>query len=383
MNFLSAFNRYDRAELAERIGACRAADVQRALAAEHLRSADFMALLSPAARDYLEPLAQKAHRLTQQRFGKTIQLYAPLYISNECSNGCLYCGFNATNQLPRRTLSLDEVETEARILRRRGFRHVQLLTGEARAVNNELLAAVVRRIRPLFASISLEVYPMDEAGYRQMVEAGVDNLTVYQETYDRELYDALHPFGRKKDFDWRLTTPDRGGAAGLRSIGIGALLGLSDWRIEGFLVGMHARHLARTWWRSRVNVSFPRMRPASGGFEPPVPVADSALVQLICALRLLIPDAGLVLSTRESADLRDHLLPLGITQLSAGSSTAPGGYGQAGEGSAAGGGEQFAIDDDRDAEQVCAMLRAKGYEPVWKDWDGAFLEQADGPVHGV
>ncbi|ABA87600.1 tyrosine lyase [Syntrophotalea carbinolica DSM 2380] len=371
MNFLDEFNSYDRGELAQRIMSCRAADVERALTAEHLRSADFMALLSPAAHGYLESMAQKAHRLTQQRFGKTIQLFAPLYISNECSNGCLYCGFNAANKVARRTLSLDEVEAEARILRQRGFRHVQILTGEApRAVDNDMLAAVVRRIRPLFSAISIEVYPMEEAGYRQMVDAGVDNLTVYQETYDRDLYDKLHPFGRKKDFDWRLTTPDRGGAAGLRSIGIGALLGLSDWRVEGVLVGLHARHLARTWWRSRVNVSFPRMRPAGGGFNPLAPVSDSALVQLICALRLLIPDAGLVLSTRESSSLRDHLLPLGITQLSAGSCTAPGGYGDEGHGS-----EQFAIDDDRDAEQVCAMLRAQGYEPVWKDWDRTFMDR--------
>jgi len=371
MTFLEIFNTYDRAELAQRIAACRADDVERALTAEHLRSADLMALLSPAAKDYLEPMAQKAHRLTQQRFGKTIQLFLPLYVSNECSNGCLYCGFNAANKVARRTLTLDEVEAEARILRQRGFRHVQLLTGEApRAVDTDLLAAMVRRVRPLFSAISIEVFPMDEAGYRKMVAAGVDNLTVYQETYDRELYDKLHPFGRKKDFDWRLATPDRGGAAGLRSIGIGALLGLSDWRIEGFLVGMHARHLARTWWRSRVNVSFPRIRPADGGFQPLAPVSDSALVQLMCALRLLIPDAGIVLSTRESAHLRDHLLPLGITQISAGSSTAPGGYGHQQDGS-----EQFAIDDERDAPQICAMLRSKGYEPVWKDWDEAFLDR--------
>jgi len=372
VSFLTEFNSYNRTEIADRIAACRDTDVERALAAEHLRSAEFMALLSPAAIPFLERIAYKAHRLTQQRFGNTIQLFAPLYISNECTNGCLYCGFNAGNKVARRTLTLAEIEAEARILRQRGFRHIQLLTGEApRSVDNDYLAAVVRHIRPLFSSISIEVYPMDETGYRQMVAAGVDNLTVYQETYDRRLYGELHPYGRKKDFDWRLTTPDRGGAAGLRSIGVGALLGLTDWRIEGFFVGMHARHLVRTWWRSRVNVSFPRLRPAGGGFEALAPVSDRALVQLLCALSLLIPDAGLVLSTRESACFRDHLLPLGITQLSAGSSTAPGGYGQ-GEN---GGDEQFAIDDDRDVEQVCAMLIKAGYDPVFKDWDRTFLDQ--------
>lgn len=371
MSFSDLFRNYERADIARRLAACRAADVERALAAEHLSEADFLALLSPAAGTCLEELAQRSHRLTRQRFGNTIQLYAPLYISNECGNGCRYCGFNAANRIARRTLSLEEVEQEARILHQRGFRHLLLLTGEAAgAVDNDLLAAAVRRVRPWFSSIGLEVYPMDEAGYRQLAAAGVDSLTVYQETYDRALYDDLHPFGPKKDFDWRLGTPDRAGAAGLRSIGIGALLGLSDWRVEGFFVGLHARHLARTWWRSRVNVSFPRLRPADGGFAPLAPVSDAALVQLLCALRLLLPDSGLTLSTRESARLRDHLLPLGITQLSAGSCTAPGGYGQACEG-----GAQFAIDDDRDADQICAMLQAQGYDPVWKDWDRAFLSE--------
>ena len=368
MSFIEEFNRCDPEDIATRIAACGAGDVERALAADILRPADFLALLSPAAGACLESMAQKAHRLTQQRFGKTIQLYAPLYLSNECTNSCLYCGFNAANKIARRTLTLDEIEKEARILRKRGFRHVLLLSGEApQAVDNAFLAAAIRRVRPLFSSIGLEVYPMDEDGYRRMVAAGADSLTVYQETYDRALYAALHPAGRKRDFDWRLGTPDRGGAAGLRTIGIGALLGLGDWRREGFFVGLHARHLARTWWRTRVSVSFPRLRPADGGFAPLQPVSDAALVQLICALRLLLPDAALTLSTRESAVLRDHLLPLGITQLSAGSCTAPGGYGHAADCS-----EQFAIDDDRDAGQICAMLRTRGYEPVWKDWDGAF-----------
>lgn len=368
MNFQDEFSRYESGETAARIDSCRKADVERALSAATLQLHDFMALLSPAAADYLEPLAQKAHCITQRRFGKTIQLYAPLYLSNECRNGCLYCGFSAVNRIVRRTLTLDEIEAEGRILHERGFRHVLLLSGEAPdAVDNDFLVAAIQRLRPLFASIGLEVYPLDEAGYARMVAAGADSLVVYQETYDRKLYQTLHPFGRKRDFHWRLDTADRGGAAGLRTIGIGALLGLDDWRREGFFVGLHGRHLARTWWRTRVSISFPRLRPADGGFAPLQPVSDAALVQLICALRLLLPDAGLTLSTRESAALRDHLLPLGITQLSAGSCTAPGGYGQEGDGS-----EQFAIDDNRDAAQISAMLKTRGYESVWKDWDGAF-----------
>jgi 2-iminoacetate synthase len=206
-----------------------------------------------------------------------------------------------------------------------------------------------------------------------MVEAGVDGLTVYQETYDRALYSQLHPFGKKRDYDFRLLTPERGGAAGLRRIGIGFLQGLGNFRTEAFFTGLHALYLSRHFWRTQISVSFPRMRPAEGGFSPPNPVSDRSLVQLICAMRLLMPDAGLVLSTRESAELRDHLLPLGITQMSAGSCTAPGGYADGDRST-----EQFAIDDDRTPAEVCALLRSRGYDPVWKDWDSAFLDKSVG-----
>ncbi len=371
-NFLDEIARYDYRQVQRTIDAKTRRDVDRALGAERLRPDDLMALLSPAAEERLEAMAQKAHRLTVQRFGRTILLYAPLYLSNECSNGCRYCGFNAQNPVPRRTLDLDEIEREARVLHDQGFRHILLVTGEqSRAVDNEALAAAARRIRPLFSSIAIEVYPMETDGYRQMVDAGVDGLTIYQETYDRDLYAEMHPFGNKSDYDRRLLTPERGAAAGLRRIGVGALLGLGDFRAEGFFVGLHALHLSRHYWRSHVSVSFPRIRPADGGFAPLNPVSDPRFVQLICALRLVLPDAGLVLSTRESAHLRDHLIPLGITQMSAGSCTAPGGYATKDES-----GRQFAIDDDRTPAEVSRVIRAKGYEAVWKDWDEAFLQRA-------
>jgi len=374
MSFLDEIGKYDYQDVLARIEAKTAEDVERALAAPQLRLDDFQALLSPAAAAFLEPMAQRAHRLTVQRFGKTILMYAPLYLSNECSNGCRYCGFNAHNKVPRKTLTLDEIEAEARVIHERGFRHILLVTGELpKAVDNDFLAAAARRIRPLFSSIAIEVYPMEEAGYAHMVEAGVDGLTLYQETYDRALYAEMHPFGKKRDFVWRLNAPDRGGAAGLRRIGIGALLGLGQFRSEAFFVGLHAQHLARHFWRSHISVSFPRMRPADGGFQPLSPVSDRDFVQLICALRLLLPDAGLVLSTRESANLRDNLLPLGVTQMSAGSCTAPGGY-LHGEDST----RQFAIDDDRTPAEFARMIQSKGYEAVWKDWDRAFMEKAKG-----
>jgi 2-iminoacetate synthase len=374
MTFFDQLSRYDYQQVLTDIEARTPAEVERALAAPQLHLEDFMALLSPAAAAYLEPMAQRAHRLTVQRFGKTILLYAPLYLSNECTNGCRYCGFNAHNRVPRQTLTLDEIEREAQVLHDRGFRHILLVTGEApRAVDNDFLATAARRIRHLFAAIAIEVYPMDDAGYRQMVTAGVDGLTIYQETYDRSLYAEMHPFGKKRDYDFRLLAPERGGAAGLRRIGIGALLGLGQFRSEAFFVGLHALYLSHTFWRSHLSVSFPRMRPADGGFQPLHPVADRDFVQLICALRLLLPDAGLVLSTRESSALRDNLLPLGVTQMSAGSSTAPGGYTGAEEST-----RQFTIDDDRSPAEFARMLQAKGYEAVWKDWDRAFLDKAAG-----
>jgi 2-iminoacetate synthase len=372
MTFQQTLDNHDLAAVAARIEAKRPADVEAALAAAHPGLDDFMALLSPAAAAYLETMAQCAHRLTVRRFGKTILLYAPLYLSNECTNGCRYCGFSAHNMVPRRTLTLDEAEAEARVLHDRGFRHLLLVTGEApRAADTAYLAAVVARLRPLFSSISIEVYPMEEAGYRQVIAAGVDGLTIYQETYDRNLYADMHPFGKKRDFDFRLRAPEHAAAAGMRRIGIGTLLGLGQFRVEAFCTGLHALHLAKHCWRTHLTVSFPRMRPADGGFQPLHPVSDRDFVQLLCALRLLLPDAGLVLSTRESAELRDNLLPLGVTQMSAGSCTSPGGYAEKDES-----GRQFVIDDDRSPAEVEAMLRARGYDPVWKDWDMAFHQKS-------
>ena len=374
MSFLEVINQYTPDQVLAHIESKTAADVQRALAQERLSSDDLQALLSPAAEPFLEQMAQKAHRITRQRFGNTILLYAPIYLSNECTNGCLYCGFSADNKTPRHTLNLDDIEREARVLHAQGFRHILLVTGEAPGVfGNDELEAAVQRIKPLFSSISIEVYPMDEDGYRRMVNAGVDGLTIYQETYDRDLYTGLHPFGQKSDYDFRLLTPERGGHAGLRRIGIGFLQGLGDFRSEAFFAGLHARYLSKHFWRSLISISFPRMRPAAGAFQPLNPVSDRSLVQIICAMRLLVHDAGLVLSTRESATLRDHLLPLGITQMSAGSCTAPGGYSNHEHHV-----QQFAIDDDRTPAEVAELLRSRGYDPVWKDWDTAFLDRKAG-----
>jgi len=371
MSFLDEIQSYRYEDVLSRIVAKNAEDVQRALLSERLGIDDFMALLSPAASPFIEKMALKSHRLTLQRFGNTILMYAPLYLSNACTNGCRYCGFNAMNRARRQTLTLDEIEREATIIHNRGFRHILLVTGEATHVaGNDYIVAASERIRHLFCSISIEVYPMDESGYRQMVAAGVDGLTIYQETYDQKLYAEMHPFGRKRDYAFRLQAPERGGAAGLRRIGIGALLGLGQFRAEGFFTGLHALHLSRHYWRTHISASLPRICPAEGGFAPLNPVSDREFVQLICALRLLLPDIGLALSTRESATLRDNLLPLGITQMSAGSCTSPGGYANPEKGT-----RQFDINDERTPAEVERMIRSKGYEAVWKDWDGCFLDR--------
>jgi 2-iminoacetate synthase len=347
------------------------ADVQRALRKETLDDGDILALLSPAARPHLEAMAQASARLTRRRFGRTMQLYAPLYVSNECVNRCAYCGFAHDLPVARRTLAPDEIVEEARWLHEEGFRHLLLVAGESpRLIDVAYLEDAARRVSHLFESISIEVAPFDEEGYRRLVHAGIDGMTLYQETYLPSLYRKVHLAGPKTDAARRFDAADRAGRAGFRSLGVGALLGLGPWRVEAFCVAQHARALTKRYWKSRIGVSFPRIRAAAGGFAPLEPVSDADLVQMICTMRLALPDAELVLSTREPASLRDHLALLGITRMSAGSKTSPGGYGQV-----EAGGDQFEVVDTRTASEVAAMIEGRGLEPVWKDFDRAFVAQ--------
>jgi 2-iminoacetate synthase len=379
------------AELLGRASNCSGAEVRAVLGKPRLALADFAVLLSPAAGDCLEELCHRSQSLTRRRFGKVIRLFAPLYLSNECVNNCKYCGFSRDNPILRVTLAVEEVLREARALKEQGFRNILLVSGEhPKFVSNGYLADCVQALHGEFPSVSLEIAPMETEDYRPLVAAGADGLVVYQETYDRELYAEMHTSGPKRDFNWRLETPERACAAGFRRLGIGALYGVGEWRREALCLGAHAAYLLRHCWKAQLTVSLPRLRPCAGEFQPPSPLSDRALVQLLCALRLFLPDAGLVLSTREPAPLRDGLIPLGITMISAGSHTEPGGYTGAGreklhytkggrilEGTAgssewaAGATGQFEIADDRSSEQVAALLQRMGYEPVWKDWDAA------------
>jgi 2-iminoacetate synthase len=342
------------------------ADVSRALASTRPGLDGFAALLSPAAAPRLEELANAAHSTTVRRFGRTIHLFAPLYLSNECVSVCTYCGFSAGNEIARRTLSVDEVLAEAQVLVARGFRHLLLVAGEhARIVSKDYLVECVKALAPFVPSISVEVQVWDTETYRRLVEAGCEGVVVYQETYDRDTYGAVHLKGKKRNYDWRLAAPDRAAAVGVRRLGVGALLGLhDDWRAEAIALAAHAGALVHRWWRCEVTLSLPRLRPAAGGYEPADPISDRDFVQLLCALRLFLPDVGLVMSTRESPELRDALVRLGVTHMSAGSHTEPGGYAAPSDAEA-----QFEVSDDRSPAEVAASLRAAGYDPVWKDWE--------------
>ncbi|MCP5516030.1 MAG: 2-iminoacetate synthase ThiH [Verrucomicrobiales bacterium] len=395
MSFVTEFENLPMAQLLARTQDARPDDVARSLARTRLSLADFADLLSPCAGARIEDLGRRAQALTQQRFGKVIRLFAPLYLSNECVNNCRYCGFSRDNPILRVTLTVDEVRTEARALVREGFRHILLVAGEhPRFVSNGYLRDCVAAVREEAPGVSLEVGPMEAADYRPLVAAGAEGLVVYQETYDRGGYAEMHTAGPKRDFDWRLETPERAYAAGFRRLGIGALYGLADWRAEAVSVAAHAAYLLRHCWKAQVTISVPRLRPCAGAFQPLTHLGDREMTQLICAFRLMFPDVGLVLSTREPARLRDGLMPLGITLVSAGSHTEPGGYTgagkehlhrtergrivelgasewAAGESERRAATEQFNIADDRSAAEVAERIRRLGYEPVWKDWDGA------------
>ncbi|MDP3695776.1 MAG: 2-iminoacetate synthase ThiH [Desulfocapsaceae bacterium] len=345
------------------------ADVEQALNSRNVTIHDLAALISPAAEPMLQEMARRSALITAQRFGRTTQLYAPIYLSNYCTNRCAYCGFSASNHIARRCLTLDEAEAEAKILHNRGFQHILLVSGEAEsAVDVEYLEAIALRLRGKFAAVSIEVQPLSTAHYARLFQAGITAVAVYQETYDQDMYKQVHLAGKKTDYHYRLETPARVAAAGMREVGIGALLGLTDWRAEGLALGLHLAWLRKNFWSTAVTVSFPRLRPAAGAFEPLVVVSEQNLSQLIFALRLFDPDVGLLLSTREEARYRDGMLGLGPSRYSAGSCTAPGGYSNPEQTD----GEQFSVGDERSVEEVILAITAKGFDPVSKDWDSAF-----------
>ncbi|MDQ2659277.1 MAG: 2-iminoacetate synthase ThiH [Verrucomicrobiota bacterium] len=355
----------------------------------------FESLLASKTDAEFEALARSAQALTRQNFGRTMRLFAPLYLSNECINNCSYCGFSRDNPILRVTLELEQVEAEARHLAEAGFRQILLVAGEhPKFVSGTYLADCVRALAPAFSSISIEVGPMETNEYLPVVGAGAEGLVVYQETYDRAVYAEMHTSGPKRDFNWRLDCPERGYDAGFRRLGIGALFGLAPWRQEAIALAAHIDYLLKRCWQAQISVSLPRLRPAAGGFVPAHSMSDRELAQLICALRVSFPQIGIVLSTREPAEVRDALVPLGVTMMSAGSHTEPGGYTRQGtdnlhqtvrgrivapefqEGTERLATGQFEISDERSPAEIATALRGRGFETVWKDWDQALLSVA-------
>jgi 2-iminoacetate synthase len=375
--FSETLKNYDFEKISELIKKADPSDhlilnvMEKASRFEQLNENDLLVLLSSNAKKYSKEIQRLAHSITLQRHGRVMRFYAPLYVSNECTNGCIYCGFNTSGSIKRVTLELDEVRSEADALKAIGIQHVLLVSGESvKKAGVGYLSEVSRLLSDMFATVSVEVAPMETEEYKTLVYAGVEGVTCYQETYDPKLYSEYHVSGPKRLMERRLDTLDRAGRAGIRFLGVGTLLGLSEINTETFFTALHARYLEKKYWRSAISVSFPRIRPSESGFKPPFNVSDHDLLRTIAVLRLYLPDSNLVLSTRETAELRDEAVFYGVTQMSAGSKTEPLGY--TSSDSAERAGRQFYIADDRTPAQIADRLSKLGYDPVFKDWDRGF-----------
>ena len=374
--FLPTLEAWPRECVLERLHAARADDVRRSLGKGQLRIEDMPGLLSPAASELLEDLARRAHGEHLRHFGRAVNFFTPLYISDHCVNQCLYCGFSARNTQQRRRLTLEETLREAEAIAQSGLSHLLLLTGDARALSSPAyIAEAAAATRRLMASVCVEVYAMEQEEYALLIEHGVDGMVLFQETYNRELYARLHPAGPKRDFAFRLEAPGRAAAAGMRSLGIGALLGLDEWRCDAFYTALHAHWLQNAWPSVECSVSVPRLRPSASHFTDICQISDRDMAQYISALRCFMPRLGITLSTRESAALRDNLLPLGVSRMSAGVSTAVGtrAGGYSGDG-------QFRIADTRGVRELSEDLARLGYQAVLKDWEDPGLPMPQLPL---
>lgn len=345
------------------------ADVRRALSKEHCDVEDFMALISPAAEPYLETMARLSQKYTLERFGKTISMFVPLYITNSCTNSCIYCGFHASNPMKRTILTEEEMVNEYKAIKKLApFENLLIVTGENPAkAGVPYIARALDLAKPYFSNLKIEVMPLSAEEYEELTHHGLNGVICFQETYNKANYKIYHPRGMKSNFEWRVNGFDRMGQAGVHSIGMGVLIGLEDWRTDVTMMARHLLYLRRHYWRTRYSVNFPRMRPSEGHFQPNVVMSDRELAQLTFAFRIFDPDVDISFSTRESPDFRNNIATLGVTSMSAGSKTDPGGYATYPRSL-----EQFAVSDERTPAQVEADIRRLGYEVVWKDWDKIF-----------
>jgi 2-iminoacetate synthase len=357
-------------EITEKIHSKTATDVRRALRKEHCSVDDFMALISPAAAPFLEEMAVLSQKYTQERFGRTMSLFIPLYLTNSCANSCVYCGFHISNPMPRTILTFEEMENEYKAIKQLGpFENILLVTGENPAkAGVPYLAKALDIAKKYFSNLKIEVMPLKSEEYRELTNHGLNGVICFQETYNKERYNIYHPRGMKANFEWRVNAPDRMGEAGVHSIGMGVLIGLEDWRTDVTFLAHHLRYLQRQYWKTKYSVNFPRMRPAeNGGFQPNVIMNDKELAQLTFAMRIFDHDVDISYSTRETPYIRDNMATLGVTTMSAESKTEPGGYHTYPQAL-----EQFEVSDSRTAVEVCQRLKELGLEPVWKDWDSSF-----------
>lgn len=364
MSFYNEYKKYKNLNYEALYNNINVDQVKRVLSKEKITREDFFALLSPAASECLEMMAQKAHKLSLKHFGKTILLYTPMYISNYCVNRCSYCGYNIDNKLHRKKLSLEEIEKEAKNIADQGFKHILILTGESPKDSPvSYIIEAVKIMKKYFQNIGIEIYPLTKEEYGKVIEAGVDSLTIYQETYNEDLYDKIHLSGPKKNYGFRLDAPERACQSFIHQVNIGALLGLDDWRKDTFMTGLHAEYLVNNYPEVEFSISLPRMRPHAGSFKDVKEVDDQSFVQILLALKIFLPFVGISLSTRERKEFRNHLIPLGVTKMSAGVSTKVGGHSieEAGDG-------QFEISDERSLSQMQEIILSRGYQPILKDW---------------
>lgn len=369
MGFIKIVEAYTPEHLNEMVHGVTETQVMQAIAKDHLTEDDFLALLSPAASHHLEAMAERAKALTLQHFGRGVLLYTPLYIANHCSNRCVYCSFNVANDIKRSQLTMAEIEQEAQAIRDDGFRHILILTGEDKHKTPvSYIIEAIKVLKKYFEAISIEIYPLSEEEYRKVIEAGVSGLTIYQETYDQARYSKLHLKGPKRHYQNRLDTPEYGARAGMNFINIGALLGLTDGIYDAFMTGLHAAYLQKHYPSVEYGVSLPRMRPHIGAFQDFTPIEDPYFVQVMLAYRLFLPSMSINISTRELPDFREHLIPIGATNISAGVSTKVGGHVEGEDDSA----PQFEIADNRSLEEMKAVIQKLGYQPVLKNWSGDF-----------
>ncbi len=371
MSFYDEIKKYNWSEVTKAIYSVSAEEAARAVAkresGSRLDMNDFIALISPEGEKHIERIANLSSAITRSRFGYTVQVYIPLYLSNYCSNNCLYCGFSVRNKIERSVLTMEEIENECLSIKKHPFQHILLVTGESsKYAGVEYLGESINKIKRHFEQVSIEVQPLETEEYKYLIDKGLYSVAVYQETYNEERYGEYHPAGRKANYKYRLETADRLGEAGIYKVSIGALLGLEDWRTEAFFVALHLRYIETKYWRTKVSISFPRLRPFVGeGFQPNSIVTERNLLHLMMAYRLMSDDVEISLSTRERPYFRDNALKLGVTTISVGSKTAPGGYSDE---EATKELEQFSVNDDRGVDEIISKVKSLGMEPVWKDW---------------